>query len=285
LRDLEAYDHALAAVRPLRTLGEFCWTATPSICLHSLDRGGPLESVTYLDADLQFFTDPGILLAERPEASILLTPHRYSDDFYASQDPAEHPELGGVYNVQFLHFREDVNGRAALSWWRDRCLEWCHDRIEPGRYGDQKYLDDWPQRFSGVHVLEHVGGGLAPWNAARFEIRAHESGLLVDSMPLVFHHFQSLRLHAATPLGWASAHRWATHGVSGGLPWSVVWNLSPVERELLWEPYVERVLACMGALEPLGFSRDFWLQEDFKAAARLRTAAHRLLGWPASRRR
>jgi len=276
LRELEDYDPSLAAVRPLRTLGEYCWTSTPSVCLHSLERGGAQHAITYLDADLEFYSDPQALFAERPDASILLTPHRHSPHFYETEDPSEHPELGGVFNVQFASFRNDANGRAALRWWRERCLEWCHDRIEAGRYGDQKYLDDWPERFAGVHSLEHVGGGLAPWNASQFRLTSRGDGLFVDSSRLIFHHYPSLRLHAATPLGRAAALRWPTHGRISGVPWSIVWPLSSAERELLWDPYVERVVAWIDELRSCGFGRDYWFAEDYRRIARLRGLSQRL---------
>ena len=55
---------------------------------------------------------------------------------------------------------------------------------ETGRSGDQKYLDEWPERFPGrVHVLRHQGWTLAPWNATRFP---YGNALL--------YHFQGLRL-------------------------------------------------------------------------------------------
>jgi hypothetical protein len=55
------------------------------------------------------------------------------------------------------------------SWWARRCLEWCFARSEDGKFGDQKYLDDWPDRFPDqVHILRQENAILAPWNARRF---------------------------------------------------------------------------------------------------------------------
>lgn len=46
-----------------------------------------------------------------------------------------------VFNL-FI-FRNNQQGRKVLTWWRKACLEWCYNRFEDGRFGDQKYLDDW----------------------------------------------------------------------------------------------------------------------------------------------
>ena len=57
-----------------------------------------------------------------------------------------------------------------MTWWQDRVIEWCYARFENGKFGDQKYLDDWPERFPDtVHVLVDEAATQAPWNAARFE--------------------------------------------------------------------------------------------------------------------
>ena len=67
------------------------------------------------------------------DKSILLTKHRYS--------PQYNKELkAGKYCVQFVTFKNDARALEALIWWRDRCLEWCYNRFEDGKFGDQLYL-------------------------------------------------------------------------------------------------------------------------------------------------
>jgi hypothetical protein len=157
LRELEAFDSDLLSVKADRTPVEYCWTATPALPLYVFATRPDVNETTYLDADLLFFSDPEALFAEMGDASVLITPHRYAPEF-------AHHAINGIYNVQFLTFRRDDRGLEALRWWHDRCIEWCYYRLEDGKLGDQKYLDDWPVRFEGVHVLKHKGGGLAPWN-------------------------------------------------------------------------------------------------------------------------
>jgi hypothetical protein len=77
------------------------------------------------------------------------------------------------------------------KWWEDRCIEWCFARLEDGKFGDQKYLDDWPDRFKNeVHVLENKELLLAPWNATRFpygnSVAWHFHGLKIVSPKKVF---------------------------------------------------------------------------------------------------
>ena len=67
--------------------------------------------------------------------------------------------------------------------------------------GDQKYLEKFPTLFKGVHELQHLGGGTAPWNLAQYELKNVENdGKVVlrekkngKNFPLVFYHFQNIR--------------------------------------------------------------------------------------------
>jgi hypothetical protein len=60
-------------------------------------------------------------------------------------------------------------------------------------------LDDWTERFKGVHVLQHLGGGVAPWNVQQYEITDEHQILKgiertsSSSFKLVFYHFHNLQ--------------------------------------------------------------------------------------------
>ena len=193
--ELEAHDTEFAGVKEDRTPVEYCWTATPALPLFLLDTRPELEEITYLDADLLFFADPEPLFAEMGSESVLITPHRFSPEY------AEHAK-NGIYNVQFLTFRRDERGMEVLQWWHDRCIEWCYYRLEDGKLGDQKYLDDWPERFAGVHVLQHKGGGLAPWNISQYELTRRAGRVQVDSDPLIFFHYHRVQLLESGKYDW-----------------------------------------------------------------------------------
>jgi hypothetical protein len=194
LADFESPE--LLRVKPGRTKGEYCWTCTSHTIRYALDTFS-LPEVTYLDADLFFYDRPSVLLDEfeRAKASVLITSHRYTRRYDLSW-------RSGIYCVQFVTFRADEQGLRALDWWRERCLEWCYARVENGKFGDQKYLDDLPTRFPGVHVLEHLGGGVAPWNVQQYELGRNNNRLTGRekrsgrAFEVVFFHFHNLRLLA-----------------------------------------------------------------------------------------
>ncbi|MGG7664482.1 glycosyl transferase [Dyadobacter sp. BHUBP1] len=180
----------LLAVKSSRTAGEYCWTCTSFTIWHCI-RTFSLDHCTYLDADLLFFADPKALTDEMGEKSVLITAHRYAA-------PYDQSENSGIYCVQFVTFRNTKEGLAVLDWWMNACLEWCYARFEEGKFGDQKYLDDWMERFTGVHVLEHPGGGVAPWNAIDYTCESVNGRLFVRKadaykVPLVFYHFHDFR--------------------------------------------------------------------------------------------
>ncbi len=189
LHELEYHDDQLSATKPTRTLVEYYWTLTPTVILYILKRFRAVEVLTYLDADLFFFSSPQPLFDELASGSILIHEHRFSP---AQAHLAQH---NGRYNVGLLTFRRDAYGMAALQWWRARCIEWCFARYEAGKMGDQLYLNDWPNRFPGVVVLKNPGGGVGPWNHDRYAFRLSETGhVLIDDRPVIFYHFHSLKL-------------------------------------------------------------------------------------------
>lgn len=157
----EFEDEELLSAKQTRTTGEYCWTCSSSTILFCLTHY-QMDYCTYIDADLYFFSNPQVLIDEMGDDDVLITEHRYSQ-------PYKEQEKAGKYCVQFMTFKNTDRGLAVLKWWRSRCLEWCFARMEDGKFGDQKYLDDWTTRFEGVHVLQHLGGGIAPWNVEQYE--------------------------------------------------------------------------------------------------------------------
>jgi hypothetical protein len=74
-------------------------------------------------------------------------------------------------------------------------LEWCYYRLEDGKMGDQKYLDEWPERYSKCHILMHPGAGIAPWNYAQYHFGKDAQGrITVDGASLIFYHFHQFQL-------------------------------------------------------------------------------------------
>jgi hypothetical protein len=161
LADLETTE--LIAVKANRTKGEYCWTLTPFAPKFVFDAAPEVDRVTYLDADIWFRSDVQSIFSEfdRSEKGVLITDHLYAAEY-------DHSHTNGRFCVQFMTFKRD-SGEFVRKWWQDRCVEWCFARFEEGKFGDQKYLDDWPVRFSDqVHVLSNLHPVIGPWNATRF---------------------------------------------------------------------------------------------------------------------
>ncbi len=185
LREFEAGDEDLVRAKRTRSLLEYYFTCTPSLPLYILNHYQEVDLITYLDADLFFFSDPAPLFDEIADDSIAVIAHRFCRSM-------RHLERYGIFNVGWLSFRRDDQGLACLRQWRDQCLAWCYDRVENGRFADQKYLDDWPERFQNVVVLQHKGANLAPWNVSNYGIRFKDGRVWVEDQSLIFYHFQEL---------------------------------------------------------------------------------------------
>jgi hypothetical protein len=189
LKDVE--DDDLLRVKSGRSIAEYCWTLSASLCWYVVNNYNYIDRLTYLDADLMFFSPVEPLFKEIGNMSIAVIEHRFSERFI-------HLEAYGRFNVEWVTFVRDDVGLACLKKWRDQCIEWCYARLEDGRMGDQKYLDYWPRDFPGrVHVIKHPGAGIAPWNFSNYKYSISEEKFFVDTSPLIFYHFHQFQILSA----------------------------------------------------------------------------------------
>jgi hypothetical protein len=182
---------------------------------------------TYIDADLYFYSDPSVLIEELSETgkSVLITEHRFS---YLPKLYEE--KRGGRFCVQFITFLREEKSLQVLEKWRGQCIDWCYSRYEDGKFGDQKYLEEWPAVYSNIHILEHQGGGIAPWNLTQYAF-ARDNGSVTGinlknktEFVVVFYHFQYVKFmeNNLCDIGW--------------------YYISSTVRKVFYEPYIARVI-------------------------------------------
>jgi hypothetical protein len=176
----------LASIKPTRTLIEYYFTLSPFLP-HFLFSHTNADRITYIDGDLYFFTSPRPVLDQLGEASVAITPHRFSFEF-------RNHHVFGRFNVAWLTYRRCAEGLDCLNTYKAECTAWCYDRVEEGRFGDQKYLDTWPSRYPSLKIIEHKGFNLANWNIHNYMIRLKNDAIMIDDDPLVFFHFASTQM-------------------------------------------------------------------------------------------
>lgn len=186
LSDIE--DEELLSVKKDRGAAEYCWTLSPCLPWYVLQNNPSIDAITYLDADLLFYSSLEPIFEEIAASSIAIIEHRFTPRL-------KEREVNGIFCVEWVSFLRDEEGMACLSRWREQCIEWCYYRLDNGRMGDQKYLDEWPSRYKSCHIIKHAGAGIAPWNYAQYTFDSDTEGnITVEGMPLVFYHFHQFQL-------------------------------------------------------------------------------------------
>jgi hypothetical protein len=181
----KAETQEMLSVKGERNRAEYCWTLTPFTYQMVFDSDQNIQRVTYVDADLYFFDSPRVLLDELDASGkhVLITEHAYAPEYSRGQ------AVNGRFCVQFLTFRRTPQALKVMRWWQERCIEWCFDRNEDGKFGDQKYLDSWPELFGNeVAIVQQTDKTLAPWNVNYLENK------LQGRLAPVFYHFHGIRI-------------------------------------------------------------------------------------------
>lgn len=187
LAEIEAFDPEFHAAKQNRNRIEYYFTLSPVLPLFLFNRFPEIDILTYLDADLFFYSSPQPIYQELGKNSLLIIEHRFPERI-------KYREKFGRFNVQCQLYRNDQYGLECLNWWRERCIEWCYDKWEDNRFADQKYLDQWPGKFKQLVILQNPAAGLAPWNWYNYKLELMpDNTMTVDGIPLIFYHFQGFK--------------------------------------------------------------------------------------------
>lgn len=220
--DMKKMYPVLIKLEKERTRGEFSWTLS-SFSIQYCLRQFSLDACTYIDSDICFYNDPQILLDELGDKSVMITEHNYTPEYDQSA-------TSGKFCVQFMYFKNNEDGNKVLEYWRSKCEEWCYNRMEDGKFGDQKYLDDWESRFEGiVYNCRNIGCGVAPWNVQKYEVTS-EGGIhyVTDRITRVTESIVFFHYHGMAEI---AEQRWLLSH----------YKLSQKDKELLYKPYIRRL--------------------------------------------
>ncbi len=119
--------------------------------------------IIYMDADTYLMEPLDVLLPDRKDFSVFLTPHLlypFSGELHAE-------EIGmlcvGVYNGGMIGVGLGSDGIRFLDWWMDRVSRYAYDSREQGVFTDQKWLDLVPCFFKDVQISRSSGLNLGHW--------------------------------------------------------------------------------------------------------------------------
>ncbi|QKS70364.1 glycosyl transferase [Paenalkalicoccus suaedae] len=181
-------DEELLATRKSRSISEFCWTLKAPLMLYILE-SFDVDEILYCDGDMAFFSDAEQIFSEWNNASVYLTPQRDLDWVEAKY---------GKYQAGLIGFKDDEEGKKALRWWRKECIAFCQKEPQDGKFGDQKYLDEFPTRFSNIRISSHLGINAAPWNCVynnHYPIKESGQDVYIKNDRLVSFHFACMSIY------------------------------------------------------------------------------------------
>jgi len=186
LFELEEREPLFFATRKNRSLIEYYFTSTPVFIRNLMTFYPEIDIISYIDADMYLFSSIDPAYKEMGNASIFIVEHRFPPEL-------EDRLIYGRFNVGYLSFRNDDEGRRCLDDWSRDCIAWCYDLVEGDKFADQKYLDKWENEYNGLCVSKNIGINTAPWNVSQYNIELREEQFLVNGTPLLIYHFHGLK--------------------------------------------------------------------------------------------
>ena len=182
----------LFRIREERPFIEFYYTLTSHLIDFVLKRyNEPI--CTYLDADMFFYDNPEVVIEEMGNKDVQIISHGFSQ----KRVDRIKKEESGEFCVEFNTFKNSEKALELLSWWKERCREYCG--YENGNFGDQKYLDAWKNN-ENVSIVANPGAGIAPWNINQYIFHSQDGERIFVkkrcgslAFPIIFYHFENIQ--------------------------------------------------------------------------------------------
>jgi len=185
LKHMEAREPRLLEAKANRRKVEYFFTLTPWVITMALERVPTSQRATYVDSDLYFFSNTEPIWREVSDQPMTFVEHRFAPGYTDKI-------IFGRYNVGWNTFNRSSNAQQGLDWWRERCLEWCYDRVEGEKFADQGYLTTLANRFPGVHSLKYPGVNLAQYNLGNYKLAMGTDGPTANELPVIYWHMHSV---------------------------------------------------------------------------------------------
>jgi hypothetical protein len=229
-------DNELLSVKSSRKINEYCWTLKAPLIKYVLDTY-KVPHVIYCDSDLYFFSDPKVIYDEWSNNDVFLCPQRdiqWVEDTY------------GKYQAGLIGFKNTDNAMKCLNFWRSKCIEWCYSNPEPAmdRFGDQKYLDKFPNLFQGIKISYNLGVNAAPWNCVynpnnNYNIYEKDDYTYINTDKLVVFHFATINIY-----NYSEFDLWS-------------FNYVPIRRTIkdkIYLPYLNTIRKCIDKVKSVEYN-------------------------------
>jgi hypothetical protein len=189
LEEIEFHYPNLLEAKQNRSKIEYFFTLSPFLPLHIL-KNYDTPHICTLDADILFLSDPTVYFNWLDQYSIIITPHKFSEENLWMLDY-------GIFNVSFQIFNNNTVAQSCLSLWANECINWCFDKleIENKRFADQLYLNEWPVLYGDqIKIIDDCVGGLAIWNINNYTLEQVKNVFLSNDKAIIFYHFHDFKL-------------------------------------------------------------------------------------------
>ena len=165
-------------------------TAVKPWLLRTLLARPDVDSVAYLDPDIQVFAPLTKIEEEAKRHGIVLTPHFTTplprDDLKPSEEDIL---LAGSYNLGFIGVGAGKTADELLDWWSERLESDCINEPAKGYFVDQRWIDLAPGFWPDLFLLRETTYNIAYWNFVTRTLETSGEGYTVDGEPLRFFHF------------------------------------------------------------------------------------------------